>query len=75
MESKTWVQIFFLYTVKFFQVLLYNSYNLLSVICLQTVCSMWPIDRTLSGVTTLGQTGPGSNANEEVLHIPLNLLG
>ena len=36
--------------------------------------SIWPIDRTLSGATTQGQSGPGSNGNEEVLCIPL-LLG
>ena len=30
----------------------------------------WPIDKTLSGATTLGQSGPGSDANEEVLCIP-----
>ena len=29
-----------------------------------------PIDRTLSGATTLGQSEPGSDGNEEVLHIP-----
>ena len=32
--------------------------------------SIGPIDRTLSGATTLGQSGPGSNGNEEVFHIP-----
>ena len=48
----------------------YNSYNLTSVICLHTVCSIWPIDRTLSGVTTLGQSETGSNDNEGVLHFP-----
>ena len=32
--------------------------------------SIWSIDRTLSGATTLGQNGPGSNSNEEVFHIP-----
>ena len=31
--------------------------------------SIWPIDRTLSGATTPGQSGPGSNGNEEVLRI------
>ena len=31
---------------------------------------IWPIDRTLSGATTLGQSGPGSDGNEGVLHIP-----
>ena len=28
-----------------------------------------PIDKTLSGATTLGQNRPGSNDNEGVLHI------
>ena len=32
--------------------------------------SIRPIDRTLSGATIPGQSGPGSNSNEEVLHIP-----
>ena len=32
--------------------------------------SIWPIDRTLSGATTPGQSGPGSNGNEEVFCIP-----
>ena len=32
--------------------------------------SIRPRDRTLSGATTLGQSGPGSNGNEWVLHIP-----
>ena len=31
--------------------------------------SIWPIDRTLSGATTQGQSGPGSDGNEGVLHI------
>ena len=31
--------------------------------------SIWPIDRTLSGSTTLGQIGPGSDGNEGVLCI------
>ena len=33
-------------------------------------CSIWPIDRTLSGATTPGQSLPRSNDNKEVLHIP-----
>ena len=37
---------------------------------LHTVCSIRPIDRTLSGATTLGQSGPGNNGNDGVLHIP-----
>ena len=32
--------------------------------------SIWPIDRTLSGATTPGQSGPGSDGNKGVLHIP-----
>ena len=31
--------------------------------------STWSIDKTLSSATTLGQSGPGSNGNEGVLHI------
>ena len=29
--------------------------------------SIWPIDRTLSGATTPGQNGPGSDGNEGIL--------
>ena len=61
---------FFLHTVKWFQAKLYNSHNLMSVICLHTVCSSKSIDRTLLGVTTPGQSGPGSNGNERVFYIP-----
>ena len=32
--------------------------------------SIWPIDRTLSGPTTPGQSKPGSDGNEGVLSIP-----
>ena len=32
--------------------------------------SIWPIDRSLSGATTPGQSGAGSDGNEGVLHIP-----
>ena len=27
--------------------------------------SIWPLDRTLSGTTTLGQSGPGSDDNKK----------
>ena len=37
------------------------------------VYSIWLIDRTLSGATTPGQSELGSNGNEEVLYIHLNL--
>ena len=29
---------------------------------------MWPINRILKGTTSPGQSGPGSNGNEEVFH-------
>ena len=32
--------------------------------------SIWPIDQTLSGATTSGQSGPGSDSNEGVFRIP-----
>ena len=32
--------------------------------------SIYPINRTLSGATTPGQSGPGSDGNKGVLHIP-----
>ena len=32
--------------------------------------SIWPIDKTLSGTTTPGQSGPESDGNERVLCIP-----
>ena len=35
--------------------------------------SIWPIDKTLLRATTLDQSGPGSNVNEEVLCIPQNI--
>ena len=34
--------------------------------------SIWLIDRTQSDATTPGQSGPGNNGNEGVLHIPQN---
>ena len=46
-----------------------NGY-LSSVICLHTICSIWLIDRTLSGAIIPGQSWPWSNGNEEVFHIP-----
>ena len=45
-----------------------NSIEHKSFVCAQFNCqtSIWPIDKTLSGATTLSQ----SNDNEGVLHIP-----
>ena len=34
------------------------------------ISSIWPIDRTLSGATSPGQSGPGSDSNKGVLYIP-----
>ena len=36
--------------------------------------SIWPIDRTLLATTTLGQSGPRSDSNEEVLCISQNSI-
>ena len=36
--------------------------------------SIWHINRTLSGVTTLDQSGPGSDGDERVLYILQSLL-
>ena len=39
--------------------------------CISTqFSSVWPINRTLLGATTPGQSKPGSDGNEEVLSIP-----
>ena len=53
-----------------FQVLLYNSHNLLLVIFGHSNWSIWSIDRTLSGITSSNRSGPGSKGNEEVFHLP-----
>ena len=45
------------------------KYCYITVICLHIIGSIWSIDRTLSGATTLSQSGPGSNYNEGLLHI------
>ena len=34
--------------------------------------SIWPIDMTLSGATTPGQSGSGNDGNEGVFHISQN---
>ena len=46
----------------------FNQFSLAQVHSL--VLSDWPIDRVLSGATTVGQSGPGTDGNEGVLHIP-----
>ena len=32
--------------------------------------SIWPIESTLEGSTTPGQSGPGNDGNEAIFHIP-----
>ena len=36
--------------------------------------STWSIDMTLSGATTLGQSGPGSDGDKEAFHILQNSI-
>ena len=55
-----------------------NSFLFVYTVLFQTIqfsistqfSSIWSIDRTLSGATTLGQIGPGSNGNDGALRIP-----
>ena len=47
-----------------------NQTVLFSISHLFTLSSIWPTDRTLSDVTIPNQSGPGSDSNEGVLHIP-----
>ena len=60
----------FLHIVKWFQVLLYNSHSLTSVLFAHVVGFIWPINRTLSSATTLGLSGHRSWDSKGVLHIP-----
>ena len=51
-----------------------NSFFFIWTVLFQTIqfsistqfCSIWPIDRIISGATTPGQNGPGSDGNEGV---------
>ena len=58
---------FLFQAIQFSQIVLIQTIQL--IISMQ-FSSVWPIDRTLSGATTLGQSGPGSDGNEGVLCIP-----
>ena len=58
---------FFLHTFKWFQVLLSNSNNLVSVICLHTKFVLF--DPLIGPYQVLGQSGHGSNGNEGQLCI------
>ena len=52
----------------------FQQFSLALVICLHIVwmsnSSIWPIDTTLLGATSPGQSGPGSDGNEQVDCIP-----
>ena len=62
-------------TVKWFQVLLFNTYNFIQLILSKRLnSSTWPINGTLTSTTNPGQTGSGSNGNEGVLQIPQSYL-
>ena len=50
-----------------FQTIQFNASNLFAQFKCQTV---WPIDRTLLGATTPGQSGPGSDDNEAYSAFP-----
>ena len=58
------------------QSFIYTQFNVKSVL-FQTIqfrintlfCYIWPIDMTLTRATTPGQSGPGSDGNEQVLRI------
>ena len=62
------------------QIFVYTQLNVKTVL-FQTVqfsittqfSSIWPIDRTLSGASTPGQSEPGSDGNERILRIPPRL--
>ena len=62
-----WSKIFLLQAIQFSQTVLIQTIQF--SISMQ-FSSIQPIDRALSGATILGQSGPGSNGNEEVLRIP-----
>ena len=52
----------------------FKQFSLALVICLHSDdCSIWPIDRTLSGATTPDQSESRSNDNEGVLRISQSL--
>ena len=55
------------HTLKEFQVLLLNTNN--SIKHKSFVCTQFKCQTVLSGATTPGQSGPGSNSNEGVFHI------
>ena len=55
--------------IKLFQATQFSVSHLFAL-SLMSNSSIWPIDWTLSGTSTLGQSRPGSDGNEGVRHIP-----
>ena len=51
------------------QTTLFQTIQYSIIIQFKCETSIWPIDRTLSGATTLGQNEPGSDGNKGVLRI------
>ena len=61
----------FVYTIKWSNRSISNNSILhKSFVCTLLESSIWPIDRTLLSDSTSGESGLGSNSNEEVLDIP-----
>ena len=60
----------FLYTQLNVKTVLFQNIQFSTSAVLMSNNSIWSIDWTLSGATTPGQSGPGSDGNEEVLRIP-----
>ena len=70
------IAIYSLHTVKEFQVLLFNTNNSILIIIIPSKrlnSSIWPIDETLTGTTTLDPGRPESKGNERILGIPQTL--
>ena len=67
---------YLLFTYKWFQVLLSNTNSSIGTqlngfkYSKWLNSSIWPIDGTLIVTTTLGLSGPRSNGNEEIHHMP-----
>ena len=61
------ISIFFIYTQLNVETVLFQA---IQFSISTQFSSIWAIDRTLSGITTSGQSGPGGDGNEGVLHIP-----
>ena len=62
-----WAWVFFCAQLNAFKYLL-SQFKIRDLFA-HIVCSIWSIDRTLSGTTSLGQSGPGSNGNEGILRV------